>query len=156
VLTAAHVLQRQKHGQQILVDRRLASIEDRGALRTKDGFQDDGCDWALLHVDAFSNDPPLELARAEVDGHYWYWGYNGRRELTVVNVGDNVASFLGCYVKAGESGSGVFDDENHLVGIITSGVEPCTSDHCPVPKQTGWFCMVSPEITAAIDKARGK
>ena len=160
VVTALHVVQDKRKSWPLKVDKREASIAARGAKHVRSLTPaDDGCDWAVLRVQALNSDPVIETARAKVGGKYWYWGYNQRHDIEVVNVGDNVASFIGCYVREGESGTGVFDDDGRLVGIITSGVEPCTGNDCPLPgpdNPQGWFCMISPELRFAIDKARGE
>lgn len=159
VLGPGHALDTWHAGDPIYVDKRKAVIEARGAdkILSSEDPADDGCDWLLLRCWAYGNDPAVRTARAAVGGNYWYWGYNKRQSITVVQVGDNVAGFTGCYVKDGESGTGVFTQNGTLVGIITSGVEPCTSGRCPLPapnEPTGWFCMISPEIASAIEAAQ--
>lgn len=156
VLGPGHALDFWHSGDPVMVDKRKAVIEARGSEHMLKGTDpaDDGCDWLLLRCWSFGNDPAVRTERAQVGGRYWYWGYNKRQNITVLNVGDNVAAFTGAFVKAGESGSGVFTEGGRLVGLITSGIEPCKDGECSTLEPTGWFCMISPEIEAAIEAAQ--
>lgn len=157
VLTCSHTFQHSKKKAAPIIDERHAFIVASGGRKLRDDTPaDDGCDWELLRVNAYSDDPEVPLARAAVGDRLWFWGYNKRKNITVVEVGDEVASFLGDGPVPGESGTSVWNSDGELVGIITSYSTPCSGGHCPVDHVDGWFCMVGPEIEAAVDKARGE
>lgn len=152
VLTVAHILHADsgKQAKAALVNDKPAGIIVCGGTGVSESTDDDACDWALLRCG--NGDSGAELAQAEAGGVYSFYHGRTRKQIVVVSIDDGVAAFTGSGPLPGDSGTPVWDEQGRVVGLITTRAVPCKGI-CPVGNPTGWFCVIGPEIEAAITAA---
>ena len=123
-LTAYHVVKSDKR--HIRVNGYDATLVHRGSDRN---------DWALLHADNYNFSPDwLGMTTAEYGGEYFVYVEDHLETIKVVNKYDKFKfSFSGFTPYAGLSGSGVYNADGDLVGILTHSIshrKNCNGSSC--------------------------